>query len=50
MCPLIGRGLPTGPVISELVLVAEDGGNVLSGHAVEVKMQAAGMFTLGRGG
>jgi len=48
--PLIGRGLPTGPVISGLVLVAQDRDDVLSGHAVEVKMKAAGWFTLGHGG
>ena len=50
MPPLIGRGLPTGPVISGLVLVAQDRDDVLSGHAVEVKMKAAGWFTLGHGG
>jgi hypothetical protein len=30
--------------------VGEVGSDVPGGHAVDVKMQAAGMFTLGRGG
>jgi hypothetical protein len=47
--PLLSRGLP-GLRTSRVIAPVEDGGDVLSGHAVEVKMKAAGWFTLGRNG